>query len=590
MSEMISRRNLVKGAAASALVGAAGSAALAPYIAKASDNEVPESWDYEYDVVVCGAGGSGLVAALRAADEGARVICIDANFDIGGHAMVSPGFFPCGGGTACQEANGIVDSPEQYYLDHTDPLKFDSRWNKRDVIRECSIRLPEMYAWAEQKGVRMTHNMSGDVTDCDSVLRLDTVDATGYASVWNGHVSEGEANGAGVVRPLEEAARAQGVAFMMNRHMDSLVVDDTGRVIGVRASYTPRFYADGTQLTALHADEYLDDTADVVTIAGDKAVIIATGGGSGNVAYRRMFNPDWNFQIDSVAGEPYSAQDASGEIAGMAIGAGIASAANWCDHAIAACCPAGRIGIRYNNTCQHFEEGSPIWEFAGGEGLSYYAIDGVIMVNMLGKRFHKEDNGTDVPVGYDKDDRIAFLASALSSVVLNEGTDDVERVGGPIWAIFDSATAEANGWICEYPYVDTANGYFFSGETLEELAGNIVNKYYEDIAMPAENLVSTVEAYNTAVDTGEDVEFGRDPEKTTVKIEKGPFYAAWAVPNMHDCFTGLDTDAHRQVLRVGGEPIEGLFACGECAGGHRAHGLGKAMTAGYIAGTYAAQA
>lgn len=56
----------------------------------------------------------------------------------------------------------------------------------------------------------------------------------------------------------------------------------------------------------------------------------------------------------------------------------------------------------------------------------------------------------------------------------------------------------------------------------------------------------------------------------------------------HDTLTGLRTNAHRQVLTVMGEPIPGLYAAGECAGGMHTHGLGKVQTAGYIAGLYAA--
>ena len=52
------------------------------------------------DVVVVGAGASGLPAAIMARDPGASVIVIDSNHDIGGHAMLSGGRIPLGGGTA----------------------------------------------------------------------------------------------------------------------------------------------------------------------------------------------------------------------------------------------------------------------------------------------------------------------------------------------------------------------------------------------------------------------------------------------------------------------------------------------------------
>lgn len=125
---------------------------------------------------------------------------------------------------------------------------------------------------------------------------------------------------------------------------------------------------------------------------------------------------------------------------------------------------------------------------------------------------------------------------------------------------------------------------------IEELAQNIVNKYYEDYPMDPAVLAETVERYNSMVDGGVDEDFGKSPDLMTKKIETGPFYAAWSTPVPHDTLTGLRTDGHRQVLTVAGEPIEGLFACGECAGGMHTHGLGKVQTAGYIAGLYASQA
>ena len=44
-------------------------------------------WDEEADVVVVGAGATGLPAAIEAREDGASVIFIDANYDVGGHAV-----------------------------------------------------------------------------------------------------------------------------------------------------------------------------------------------------------------------------------------------------------------------------------------------------------------------------------------------------------------------------------------------------------------------------------------------------------------------------------------------------------------------
>ncbi len=591
MSAELSRRNFVTGIAGLA-AGAASMSGLAPMLAKASETEVPDTWDYDYDIVVCGAGGAGLLAALKASDEGCKVICIDANYDCGGHACVSYGITHSGGGTSYQKEQGIEDSPDQYYIDHTNPIAYDSRFNRRDVIRECADRMAECFDWMLEKGMTVKGDLVNGLGagDCDTVARSAFADPTGLVNVYDGKVNEGEPSGVAVTRPFETTARAQGVDFMMNRHMDALVQDESGRVVGIRASYTPRYYADGTQLVGEQADQNIDETRDEITIHAAKAVVLATGGGSGNVAYRTMFDPKWGAQMDGCAGEPYSFQDASGEIAGLTIGAGIESAGSWTYLPSMAVIPSQRVGCRYTYTNLIWDEGSPLWEFAGSRGVLLTEYDGAIQVNMLGKRFVNEELGFASSVELGAEGKDQYCSTCLGSVILNEGTGAAERVGGPIWAIFDDAYAQEQGYVLDYPNVDEANGYFFKADTIEELAEAVVNKYYEDIKMDPATLKETIDSYNAMVDAGEDTEFGKSAELMTKKIETGPFYAAWATPNMHDCLAGLKTDGHRQVLMVDETPIEGLFACGECAGGHRTHGLGKVQTSGYIAGLYAAQA
>ena len=47
--------------------------------------------DDDPDVVVVGAGATGLPAAIEAIEAGASVILIDANRDVGGHGILSGG-------------------------------------------------------------------------------------------------------------------------------------------------------------------------------------------------------------------------------------------------------------------------------------------------------------------------------------------------------------------------------------------------------------------------------------------------------------------------------------------------------------------
>ena len=107
----ISRLGLLAGAATTA--GALGMAALAGE-AKAMPESKIASWDYEADVVVCGCGTGGSVAAVEAHDQGAEVIVIEKKDWLGGQ-MRRCGGGVCGARTKVQAALGVEDDPESFY-------------------------------------------------------------------------------------------------------------------------------------------------------------------------------------------------------------------------------------------------------------------------------------------------------------------------------------------------------------------------------------------------------------------------------------------------------------------------------------------
>ena len=76
-------------------------------MAQAANN----SWDLEADVIIIGSGAAGLPAAIKAVDNGASVIVVEANYDVGGHAIISGGHMALGGGTSAQKKYNIPDSP-----------------------------------------------------------------------------------------------------------------------------------------------------------------------------------------------------------------------------------------------------------------------------------------------------------------------------------------------------------------------------------------------------------------------------------------------------------------------------------------------
>lgn len=543
-------------------------------------------WDYEADVVVIGAGGAGLPAALKALADGASVLVVEANYDCGGHAAVSEGQLHSGGSTSSQQTWEIVDSADLYYYDHTRGF-IDSRYNNREVVRSVANAMVEAYEFILDNGVivqdiepmvRSYYRDGG--YDADGIARMTYVDAT----AWVNDITGRQNNGIGVTRPMEKSLRDQGVQFLMNYHMDSIYRTDnnTGNVVGIQASYSPTILPDETEpLTGYFSEGNIDCTKETINVKANKAVIIATGGSIGNVTFRTMIDPRLGPEFDGLAGMPFSDQDASGELAAMKIGAALGSVAGYISDAGASIVAPARMGTQYGYG-NGFDENSKVWKLVRTRGIvpDYKSM---IVVNMLGQRPGNEDlleNSRSLPKSYE------YFETALCSVFIDaDGDGNAECYGGPLWAIFDQAAVERNDWDVDNA-LDYEYGYAFKADTIEELAEKVVNKYYENIKMDPEILSATIEAFNKAVETGVDEAWGRT--NLDYKIEQGPFYCVWATPNLHDTLAGLRTDGNMQVVDLDGNLIPNLFAAGESAGGMHVHGLGRVITSGYIAGRAAA--
>jgi len=173
-----------------------------------------------------------------------------------------------------------------------------------------------------------------------------------------------------------------------------------------------------------------------------------------------------------------------------------------------------------------------------------------------------------------------YLPAALAS----NGGDG--NGGGPIWTIFDADAVTREKWTVEPPYVDRDAGFFFSGNSLAELAANISKNKYQKKPMPADALQNTVERYNSFVDTGKDLDFDKPTPK--YKIQTAPFHAAWSTPVPHDTRAGVRINARNQVVDLSGQVIPGLYCAGESAGGFSEHGLARCIVGGLIAGRNAA--
>src|SRR6266850_5601009 len=250
---------------------------------------MPASWDLEADVVIIGAGATGLPAAIRAADAGASVIVVEANYDVGGHAIVSGGNVPRGGGTSAQRKYGIEDVPDLVFSDLTDwsivqPNGWpDYRYNDRAVMRAFADHCAAAYEFLVANGVKFK-DVPPDNAGAHSTGNSAPRENHAFWTDGAGLGSPSGRGGAGLVRPLEASARAKGVKFLLHYRMTRLVRTASaeghpGRVVGRTATYAPRILPGATEpLQSYRADGNLDLTQPRVAIHATKAVILATGG------------------------------------------------------------------------------------------------------------------------------------------------------------------------------------------------------------------------------------------------------------------------------------------------------------------------
>ena len=567
------------------------------------------SWDLEADVIVIGSGAAGLPAAIKAVEGGASVIVVEANYDIGGHAIISGGHMALGGGTSAQKKYDIPDSPETVFSDLTDWSVVqpngtpDFRYNDRAIMRAFAYHCSIAFEFLLENGVVFADKApdnQGASTTGNSAPRENH-------AIWTkgaGLESPNAANGTAVMRPLEASARKKGVKFLLNYKMTSIVrqpsIDTSaGPVIGITAQYNPHIMpGSSTPLRSFLTEGNIDSSQPTMRLHARKAVILATGGSTSHLEFRRMFDPRLTAEIQ-VGGEPYSYQDASGELAGLAVGAALWGLNHQALENGATMRAQRALATKYNYTTWKLE--SPIFPLVKATGFNVKDWQDLILVNQVGRRFYDETKG-DPPHGnnghqvtpYRPNDhrnteklgynphKYNFVHAALA---MNEYSEPPDYPAGPQWAIFDADAVAREGWKVVPPYVDT-DGYFFSGKTLHELAAAIKNEY-QARPMKGEVLQATVARYNSFVDKGVDEDFAKPAP--TYKIQTPPFYAAWGTVIVHDTRSGLRIDGKCRVIDMAGKVIPGLYCAGESAGGFNQHGMGRCVTQGYICGTDAAQ-
>jgi len=212
---------------------------------------VLEKTEYAYDVIVVGAGGAGLTAAITAKELGATVAVLEKTGFAGGNTLVSGGGLNVAG-SDLQEKKGIADSPEKYAAD---TLKGGDNKNNAALVSIMAKNSAASYEW-----LRDNINVG---------FIQDRVQQFGGHSVPRACIPQGN-SGYALTEPLLKKCEEMGIDIFYNTKAVKLLQNDSA-VNGVSA----------------------ENDGKTVTFQASKGVVLATGGFGANIAMREECNAEY---------------------------------------------------------------------------------------------------------------------------------------------------------------------------------------------------------------------------------------------------------------------------------------------------------
>ena len=488
------------------------------------------------DVVVVGAGGAGMTAAITATDAGKKVIVVESQPIAGGNSVRSTGGMnaaktPYQDKNEFKEAAGVektlATAAEKFADNETITAlaaTVKSQWDAYQVNPQGyfdSVELMELDTLIGGKGKNnpelvktLAENSAAAIEWLASIgAEVKNVGAFGGASVKRIHRpvnADGKvtAVGAYIVPILEKNLQDRNVQFLFDTTANEIIMKD-GKAVGIKATGK-----DGHKVTI-----------------NAKSVVIATGGFGANAEMVEKYKPELKGFATT------NAEGAQGQGIEMATAVGAAT--------------VDMDQIQIHPTVHIEEDGNAHLITEGLRG------DGAILVNAEGKRFYDEVSTRD----------------KVSAAIIAQPDKSA-------WLVVDQSMVDKSAVIAGY----IKSGYTVTGGTYEELA--------KAMGVDEATFVSTMNTWNQAVEAKSDAEFNRTSFANP--LTAAPYYAIKITPAVHHTMGGIVINPKAEVLNEKGEVISGLFAAGEVTGGvHGANRLGGNAVAdftvfGRIAGQSAA--
>ena len=483
--------------------------------------EVAEDAVYDADVVIVGAGGAGMTAALTASEYGAKVIIVESQAVVGGNSVRATGGMNAG------------DTPYQDNAEFAQAAGVEKTLAGINAYADNEV----IVALAEEVTFQWAAYQQNPVGYFDTVelMQLDTM------------IGGKGINNPALVEVLAENS-AEGVEWLRKYNIN---LENTGAFGGASVNRIHWPKVDGKKTNvgsymiplleeACKADEditiLLETTATAITMVDGKAagivctgkngetvtinagaVILATGGFGANLEMVAELKPEL---------EGFMTTNAPG-LQGQGIAMAQAVGANVVD----------MNQIQIHPTVQA-DTAALITEGLRG--------DGAILVNAEGLRFIDEVGTRDV-------------VSAA----------EIAQTGSYSWLIVDDAMLQASATIQGY----VKKGFVFTGATYEELA--------TAIGVDPTTFAATMNTWNGYVADKNDPDFGR--VSFANPLDTAPYYAIKVTAGIHHTMGGVEINTQTQVIDVNGNVIPGLYAAGEVTGGvHGANRLGGNAVSDFV--------
>ncbi|WP_102273104.1 FAD-dependent oxidoreductase [Cytobacillus massiliigabonensis] len=546
-----------------------------------------KQWDSSYDVVVVGSGAGGLTAALTARLRGLSAIVVEKTELYGGSTSKSGGTVWVPNNFYLEEA-GVGDSYElaSAYMDATIGNRVPKYLKDAYLLRG-----PEMIKYLHENTEHVRWEYTPGYSDYYPELPGGKPNGRAMeAQLFDlNKLGEDEKNLRKAGLPTKGMVLKSSEFHKVNMITRTWIGKKTSLKVGMRlirtklSSYNPttlgealvaRLYASlkeaGGEVwlsTPFHdlvfennrvSGIVVEQKGKKVNIEARYGVIFASGGFSHNRKLREKYlpqpsNTDWTLSSEGQTGDVIEV--------------------------------SRKLGAKLDlmdkmwGTPTSIPPGSPAFM-----PVAERATPGLIIVNSEGERYLNES----VPYHEFVDKMYENNQSEATTV--------------PSWMILDQTVKKRYlvfgimpGQSFPKTWIET--GYVKVGQTPEELA--------KKIGIPPEKLAATIKRFNKFAVDGHDQDFNRgesaydryygDPtlkNPNLAPLDKAPFYAIPIYPGDIGTKGGLVTDDLARVLHENGQPIQGLYATGNCAAsvmGETYPGpgatIGPSMVFGYVAAT-----